>query len=460
MGKSPERVLHPPGFTRLNMPDSNDRREFLKLSALAGTSLLFPSCSSGAVRRYSANDKLNVGVIGVGGKGSSDTRGVAGENLVAFCDVDDERAAGTYERYPAVPRYRDYRVMLERENLDAVVISTPDHSHAPAAVMSMELGLHVYCQKPLTHTVEEARVLRELADRQGVATAMGNQGGAMDGFRTGVEVIRSGAIGAVREVHVWTNRPIWPQGMERSSEIEVIPETMRWDLWLGPAPHRPYNASYAPFNWRGFWDFGTGALGDMACHLWNLPYMALELGAPTSVVAESSGNTREAAPNSSIVRYQFPARGDLPPVELTWYDGDELPSLDLVPGVERLRAGGSILVGDRGVLYSGDDYGRRYQLLPADQFVDFQAPEPFLPRVRGENQGQKTYDEWIDDCKGGPRGLARFDYAGPLSEAILLGNAAIRSGEKIDWDVANLRAMNSTAGESFLRKSYRRGYHI
>ena len=442
------------------MPDSNDRRDFLKLSALAGTWLLLPGCSSTTARRYSANEKLNVGVIGVGGKGSSDTVGVAGENLVALCDVDDQRAAGTYKRFPAVPKYHDYRVMLERENLDAVVISTPDHSHAPAAVMAMELGLHVYCQKPLTHTVEEARVLRELAARQGVATAMGNQGGAMDGFRTGVEVIRSGAIGTVREVHVWTNRPIWPQGMERSPEIAAIPDTMRWDLWLGPAPHRPYNGSYAPFNWRGFWDFGTGALGDMACHLWNLPYMALELGMPTSVVAKRvSGNTDEAAPNSSIVEYQFPARGDQPPVKWTWYDGGELPSLDLVPGVEKLRGGGSIVVGDRGVLYSGDDYGRRYRLLPEDRYVDFQEPAPFLPRVRGDNDGQKTYNEWIDDCKGGAKGLARFDYAGPLTEAILLGNVAVRTGEKIEWNDANLKT-NSIAGDELLRKSYRWGYHI
>ena len=229
-----------------------DRRDFLKLSAFAGSSILLPADAL-AARTYTRNNKLNVAVIGAGGKGKTDARGVAGENLVALCDVDDRRAAGTYKRYPKAHRYRDYRVMLEKEKLDAVVISTPDHTHAPAAVMAMQLGLHVYCQKPLTHTVEEARVLRDLARKTGVATSMGNQGTAFDGLRRSVELVRSGVLGAVKEVHVWTDRPggYWTQGLTRDDTIEKIPATMRWDLWLGPAPYRSYHSRYAPFVWRG-----------------------------------------------------------------------------------------------------------------------------------------------------------------------------------------------------------------
>ena len=254
----------------------DDRRDFLKLSALGGSALILPAHRP--IGNYRANNKLDIGVIGAGGKGHVDTVGVASENIVALCDVDDRRAAATYKKFPNAKRYRDFRVMLEKQKLDAVVISTPDHTHAPAAVMAMNLGKHIYVQKPLTHTVEEARVLTELARKTGVATSMGNQGTGMGGLREAVEVVRAGAIGKVREVHVWTNRPIWPQGMARNKAIEAIPATLRWDLWLGPAPHRPYNGDYAPFKWRGFWDFGTGALGDMACHILNMPYMALGAG--------------------------------------------------------------------------------------------------------------------------------------------------------------------------------------
>jgi predicted dehydrogenase len=447
------------------MNPTNDRREFLKLSALAGSSLVLPAFSPLSVCTYARNGKLDIGIIGAGGKGYDDALGVAGESIVALCDVDEERAGPAFKKFPDAKRYHDFRVMLSKEKLDAVVISTPDHSHAPAAVMAMEMGLGVYCQKPLTHTIEEARVLTQLARRKKVATSMGNQGTGMDGLREGVEVVRSGAIGDVREIHVWTNRPIWRQGMPRNPKIAAIPATLRWDLWLGAAPHRPYNADYAPFKWRGFWDFGTGALGDMACHILNLPYMALELGAPVSVEGESSGCNDESAPHWSTIIYEFPARGALPPVKFTWYDGKKdgkpnRPSPDLVPGlVGGLGSGGSIMIGAKGVMHSKDDYGSIYKLYPEDRFVDFKPPTPSLPRAPGEKQ-TKIYQEWIANCKGGPACLANFDYAGPMTETVLLGNVAIRTGEKLQWDAAKMRATNCTAAERYLRKDYTWGFGI
>lgn len=442
------------------MTQHADRRDFIKYSSLAGASILVPS-HAGIARGYVCNGKLNVGMIGAGGKGRRDARGVEGENLVALCDVDDSRAAGSYKRYPKARRYSDYRVMMDKEKLDAVVISAPDHSHAPAAVIAMQKGLHVYCQKPLTHTVEEARVLKALAAKHKVSTSMGNQGTGMDGLRQAVEIVRAGAIGEVRELHVWTNRPggYWKQGLKRDDKIDVIPATMRWDLFLGPAPYRPYQKKYAPFSWRGFWDYGTGALGDMGCHLLNMPFMALGLGAPSWVEAESAGGTDDSAPLWSQVVYQFPQRGNLPPVKFTWYDGGKKPPVELVPGASKLAGGGSIMVGSKGVMYSADDYGRSFQLLPKERFRDYKPPAPTLPRARG-GTGDKIYNEWIDDCKGGPRCMANFDYAADLTETVLLGNVAIRAAEKIHWDSVNLRATNCPKAEEFIRKEYSWGFGI
>jgi hypothetical protein len=448
------------------MTHHNNRREFIKLSASAGGSLLFlPSCES--VRRtFKANEKLNIGIVGAGGKGRRDAKGVASENIVALCDVDDRRADSSYKKYPDARRYKDYRVMLEKEKLDAVVISTPDHAHAPVAVMAMDLGLHIYCQKPLTHTVQEARLLTEMARKTGVTTSMGNQGTGTDGFRAGVEAVRAGAIGKVREVHVWTNRPIWPQGMAPNPKVDPIPKNLHWDLWLNSAPFRPYRKGYAPFAWRGYWDFGTGALGDMACHLMNLPYMALQLGMPTSVEAEHSGCNNDSAPKGSKIVYEFPARGDLPPVKLTWYDGKmngkaNKPPIDLVPGKKSLGRGGSIMVGEKGTILSVDDYGQFQEYFPKGQFADFKPAEVSLQRGPGTDQEQKIYVEWIAACKGfGPAPLANFDYAGPLTEVVLLGNVSIRTGEKINWNSDKLEALNCAKAENYIKKSYREGFGV
>ncbi len=452
-----------------------DRRAFLKASALLGASALITGCRTGRRGSVPRDRKFRLGVIGCGGKGHSDTTACvrAGAEVVALCDVDAERGKGAFEMFPDARRYEDYRDLFDREvDLDGVVIATPDHSHAVPALLAIERGMHVYCQKPLTHTVEEARLLRLAAAEFGVVTQMGNQGTAMDGFREATEVIQSGAIGPVRKVHVWTNRPIWAQGVQRPAEIDAIPSRLRWDLFQGPAPYRPYHSSYAPFSWRGWWDYGTGALGDMACHIMNLAYQALELGAPTRVeVLESNGMTEDSPPTSSVIKYAFPARGSSPPVELYWYDGDLKPPSDVVPGLE-LAAGGTLIEGDDGVLYSDDDYGARYKLFPEERFEGFEAPSVRLPRVErpvasGAEEGEEPYPrheliqrEWIQACRGEVAASSGFDSAGPFTEAVLLGNVALRAGQTIEWDEARLAVRGSGAAGSFVTKEYARGFEL
>jgi hypothetical protein len=441
-------------------PESDaSRRDFLRAGVLAGTALAVGACATSktaarAPRRVAAGDKLRIAVIGCGGQGHHDLGQVAGEQIVALCDVDAARAAPAFAAHPQAKRYVDFRELLERErDLDAVVISTPDHIHAVAAAAAMRRGLHVYCQKPLTRTIAEARALTELAAASGVATSMGNQGTAMDGVRRGVEIVRAGLLGAVREAHVWTNRPVWKQGVARPEAIEPIPATLRWDLWLGPAPHRPYHSGYAPFAWRGWWDFGTGALGDMGCHTMNLPYLALELGAPTAVEAESSPVNDETGPLWSIVRYEFPARGARPPVRLVWYDGGKQPPKELLPG-RAFASGGCLLIGERGTLYSPDDYGAKWELSPASLAQEAEAIPQSLPRSPG------IHAEWLRACKGGQPALASFVYAGPFTEAVLLGNLAVRAGGRVEWDAAALRARNSVRADALVREEYAWGYSL
>ena len=437
------------------------RRELLKLAALASGAVWLDGCASPQVRRPTADNKLNLGIVGCGGKGESDAKAVAGENVIALCDVDHERAKAIFTMFPNARRYVDYREMLMREtDLHAVVVSTPDHTHAGPALLAMSRGMHVFVQKPLTHTVHEARLLRAMAQRMGVVTQMGNQGTAMDGFRAGVEAIRSGVLGRVREVHVWTNRPIWAQGIERPKEIDPIPAHLRWDLWLGPAPYRPFHKSYVPFHWRGYWDFGTGALGDMGCHLLNLPYFALELGAPTLVVCESvEGLNDETGPKKSIVRYEFPARGTRGPVTLRWYDGGFKPQAHLAPGVDKLGGGGSLIVGDKGTLLSSDDYGAVFQLLPKDRFAAWQAPAPTLRRGAGTEQDTKIHREWLAAIRGGPTPSSSFAHSGPFTEAVLLGNVAIRAGRAVGWD-SERGCTDSKEADRLLGHEYRFGFEL
>jgi predicted dehydrogenase len=416
-----------------------------------------------------ANERLNIALIGAGGRAEGNEQGVRGENIVALCDVDSNRARTVFNRYENVPKYTDFRVMLEKQkDIQAVVVSTPDHTHFHASATAIRMGKHCYTEKPMTHSVWEARQLRELAAKHRVATQMGNQHTADNGLRTGVEVIRSGAIGEVRELHVWTNRPIWPQGIDRPKQRPEVPKHLSWDLWLGPAPERPYHSAYAPFAWRGWWDFGTGALGDMGCHTMNLPFMALRLGAPSEVSAEVVGDVHaESAPARGVtVTYEFPARGDgLPACRLYWYESAyqpnvprekrvvRLPNRDLFRGLQNISDSGCLLIGSKATLYSGSDYGGSYRLLPEADFRDYRPPQPTLPRSPGHHA------EWIRACKGGVAAMSNFvDYSGQLTETVLLGNVAMRVGRRIVWDSAKLQAVDMPAANQYIRRQYRKGW--
>ncbi len=349
----------------MNRSRPTSRRGFLKQStgAFAG---LWIAGSRVRGDEKSPNERLNIGLIGVAGRGASNLKNVSGENIVALCDIDDNRLAPAALQFPAAKTYNDFRKLLEQKGIDAVVVSTPDHTHAVAAAMALRLGKHVYCEKPLTHSIHEARTLARLAAEAKVATQMGNAGHSSENTRRVVELVRAGAIGPVHEVHAWTNRPIWPQGIDRPTEIPPIPAHVHWDLWLGPAPERPYDPAYHPFKWRGWWDFGTGALGDMGCHVFDPPYWALDLRYPSRVTAEGPPRNAETAPPWSIVRYEFPARGGQPPVALTWYDGGKLPPAELFDGeLPAKNSSGSVLVEARRGGFAGQSRAWGWQHAPA-----------------------------------------------------------------------------------------------
>jgi predicted dehydrogenase len=431
-----------------------DRRTFLKGAAIGGFSFLFLHDSRLAFS-YQQNEKLNIAMIGAGGRGRGNLDGVLSENIVALCDVDERLAYSARQACPNAKFYKDFRKMLEqmRNQIDAVVVSTPDHTHAVAAAMAIRMGKHVYCEKPLTRTIWEARTLRDLARRYKVATQMGNQGTASNELRQGVEVIQSGVLGKVTEIHVWSNRPIWPQGIARPKEEMIIPEGLGWELWLGPAPKRPYHDAYHPFKWRGWIDFGTGAIGDMACHTMNMAFWALNLRDPVSTEAETSGVNGETFPKWSIVRYQFPQRGDLPPCKMVWYDGGQKPPVELLQG-EQMADSGSLLIGSEGTLYSPGDYGTPFVLLPREKFASYQPPAPSIPRSPGHHQ------EWINACKGGPAAMSNFDYASALTETALLGNLAIITGERINWDAKRMKAVNCPKADRIIHPTYRKGWSL
>lgn len=426
------------------------RREFLKQAIGTGAGLLF--LKSGWAKGTSPNDKLNIAVIGVGGRGWDNLMGVANtENIVALCDVDLNNLARAAQAFPRAMLFADYRALFDRYHtlFDAVVISTPDHHHALPTMRALQLGKHVYCEKPLMHSVWECRQVREQARRAKVATQMGNQAHSSDALRQAVEVIRSGIVGPIREVHAWSDRPFWPQGIARPDGEKPVPPTLMWDLWLGPAPLRPYNDGYHPFAWRGWWDFGTGALGDMGCHIIDTAYWALELGLPVSVEAEGEPRMPETGPKWSIVRYEFPARKGMPPVKLTWYDGGRKPPAELIEN-SPMAPNGVICVGERGVIYFPHAVG--VQLFPKSRFADFQPPAPTLPRSPGH------YEEWIRACKTGSPTYSNFEYATTLTEAVLLGNVAFRANQKIYWDAKAGRITNTRAGDEFIQRPYRRGW--
>jgi hypothetical protein len=501
------------------LADGCTRRHFFFGSLLAGA---IPAAGFGSVPSLRAagykspNEKLNIASIGAGGKASSDISGCASENIVALCDVDEKQAARTFARYEKVPKYKDFRKMLDEQGntIDAVIVTIPDFMHATAAMWCMERGKHVYVQKPLTRTVWEARQLMEAANKYRVATQMGNQGYSNEGTRQAAEMVWAGEIGDVTEVHAWTDRPIWPQGLTEIPPPDAVPETLDWDLWLGAAEKRPYTSGgagyptrwgnfYQPFNWRGFYDFGCGALGDMACHILGAPNLALQLGAPTSVECiHKEGASEFMFPKKSVIRYDFPARGSMPPVKLFWYDGlKETPKIPGVPEGELLGdlpgkqfrrppgqngapaprpftgfigrvfdyktfeetknepdtyvppPDGSLFVGDKGMLTTGT-YGEQTRLIPVEKMKDYQFPQPLLTRSPGH------YRDWIRACKGGDPACSNFNVAAPFVEWMLLGVIALRVEGKLEWDAAKMQFTNNADANQYLKPTFRNGWTL
>ena len=451
--------------------DSITRRAFLAAatSTAAGLSLGAGKVNTAKVvpRKVSPNEKLNVAAIGAGGKGREDIFNCRKENVVALCDVDSVRAGEAFEYFGKAKKFTDYRRMLDKvKSIDAVTVTTPDHTHAPAAYRAMMMGKHVYVQKPLTHTVAEARLLTETARATGVATQMGNQGHSGNGVRDLCEMIWSGAIGPVREAHVWTNRPSWPQGIAAPLPTMPVRDNLDWDLWLGSAPERPYSDKYSPHNWRGWYDFGAGALGDMACHIMDPAFWALKLYEAPSYRVECvkvDGKNEQTFPNGEVIKYSYPARGAMPPVEVYWYDGGHLPPRpEGVPDDEQVgdgewggRTNGSYFKGDDGYLTAGE-YGGRPRLLPNARMAEYVKPDPSIPRVRAQNH----YGNWIAACKGGEAAGSNFEYSGPFTEMVLMGVVALKAGQKLEWDHAKSAITNVANGEALLSKPYRTGFEI
>jgi predicted dehydrogenase len=462
----------------------------------------------------SPNEKLNIAFIGAGGRAETNISGCESENIAAFADPDDNRAAPAYKKYPKATQYRDFRKMLDKEgkNIDAVVITTPDHFHCVAAHMCMERGKHVYVEKPLARTMWEIRFLMDAAKKFKVATQMGNQGYSYEGARIAAEIVWSGEIGNVKEVHCWTDRPVWPQGMQSLPEPGKAPDTLDWDVWLGPAAARPFSSAYAPFNWRGWFDFGSGALGDMACHVLGAVNMALRLGgsSPTVEVVKQEGKSKLAFPKKSVTEFSYPARGSMPPVKIFWTDGatdaagyrpPDLPAGEpyvggpgafgaggviytgggplVLPAGGRGAAGpaapstagrgpggapagmgrmsldssGACFVGEKGYLTT-DTYGANVRLLPEARHKEYKLPPQFLPRSPGH------YRDWIRACKGGTPACSDFSESGPFAEIVQLASLALRIEGKLQWDAAQMKVAGHPELAPFIKPQYRKGWQV
>jgi hypothetical protein len=444
------------------------RRRFLQVAAGASTAFtILPRHVLGGGGFKAPSEKLNIAGIGAAGMAAVDLKNVSGENIVALCDVDWKHAAETFQLYPQAEKFKDFREMLEkRKDIDAVVVATPDHIHAPASMMAIKMGKHVYCEKPLTHTVYEARRVAEEARKAGVATQLGNQGHSGEGIRLICEWIWDGAIGQVRQVEAWTTHAVWPQGLDRPKETPPVPDTLDWDLWLGPAPQRPYHPAYLPMLWRGWLDFGTGAAGDAVCHILDPVFTALKLGHPESVEASCSyfvpvvtwdkTFNKESYPQASLLRYEFPRRGDLPPLELNWYDGGLMPRRPKELEENRRMGdqyGGVIFIGDKGKLMCGC-YGDNPRLIPETRMQEYKRPPKTLPRLAGHHQ------DWLQACKGGQPAGSNFSYGGLLTETALIGNVALRVRKKLLWDGPNLKFTNAPEANDYLHYEYRNGWTL
>ena len=438
------------------------RRTFLKTASVASAVVAFPHVMR-SQQGASPNSKLNVACIGVGGRGSAAVTAMKKENIVAFADVDDVRAAGTFKANPQVPRFRDYRQLLDKMGgkIDAVTISTPDHMHFPIAMAAMSLGKHVFVEKPMAHTIAETRKMAALAKEKKVATQMGNQGHAAEGTRLLKEWYQAGVIGDVLEVHSWTDRPIWPQGVkgfDHTKLMPVVPPTLDWDLWLGVAAQREYDPAYLPFNWRGFWDFGTGALGDMGCHMMDGGFWAFDLPAPAAVEAVSSNATAISAPTGSVVTYHFPARGAKPAVKWMWYDGNMEPTIPAIFEADRkLPDNSTLIVGTKATLLCQANY-YTIRIVPEVKMQEMAPalPAKSIPRIPGGDH----FAEWVSACKGGTPAGANFEYSARLTEMVLLSNVAIRAKRRIEWDSAAMKVTNVAAANQFIAKPYRAGFGV
>ncbi len=425
------------------------RRGVLRKTALVGLGGWLFGGRNLLAEGNSPNEKLNLAVIGCGGRGAANLNTVAAsENIVALCDVDERRAGKSFQRYPKAKRYHDFRKLLDEtgRQIDAVVVATPNHIHAPASVMAMKLGKHCYCEKPLAHSVYESRVMAEVATKNKLATQMGTQIHAGGNYRRVVELVQSGAIGPVREAHVWIGGGAG--GYDRPTDTPPVPAGLNWDLWLGPAPHRPYHPCYVPHDWHYWWDFGAGRLGNFGCHYIDLPFWALKLRHPATVQSEGTPWKPESTPSSQTIAYEFPARGELPPVVMTWHQGSKPPAREKYPDMPKLGAG-VLFVGSKGMLLA--NYSRR-MLLPEKKFADFKPPEPTIPDSIGHHK------EWIQACKTGSPTTCNFDYSGALTEAVLLGNVAYRLRKKIQWDPVNLKVTNDPEAGQYIRREYREGW--
>ncbi len=458
-----------------NESDQVSRRGFIKSAAATTAAFtLVPRHVLGGPGYQAPSDTLNIAGVGVGGMGKNNLEKCNTENIVALCDVDDAYAAKVYETYPNAKRYTDFRVLLDKQkDIDAVIVATPDHTHAVVALAAMQLGKHVYVQKPITHSVFEARKLTEAAHTYNVQTQMGNQGHSGDGTRLICEWIWDGAIGPVHEVHAWTNRPVWPQGIQvdRPSETPPVPDTLNWDLWLGPAPERPYHPTYLPARWRAWWDFGTGALGDLGCHVLDPAFWALNLKYPESVEGcistyweefwQQTTPKNETYPQSSIVRYHFPQRGDMPPVKLTWWDGGMMPPRPEVLEEGRKMGdddGGLLFIGEKGMLMTGC-YGIGPRLIPETKMQEYTLPKPTLERVEKGSEGHEQ--DWVRACKDGKPASSNFDHSGPLSEMVLMGNLAVRfPNKRLLWDGENMQVTNDEEANAYVHHEYREGWTL
>lgn len=459
-----------------------NRREFLKTGSAIVAATIVPRWILGGAGFVAPSNKVYIAIVGAGGQGRTNADALMRESdaeIVAVCDPSEDADyspfyyGGRAGRLPVKARieahyskqkpdfkckeYEDFREMFDKEKgIDAVLVATPDHVHAVVTAAAMRLGKHVYCEKPLTHNIWEARQIAKIAKETKVATQMGNQGHSGEGIRMTCEWIWAGAIGKVTEVHAWSDAGGWAKGPGRPKDTPPVPKGLNWDLWLGPREYRPYHPAYHPYNWRGWWAFGTGAIGDMACHNLDPAVWALNLEAPISVEASSPGVDREVVSQCAIFRYNFPARGDMPPVKVIWYDGGLRPERPEELEEDQVLGGGGngiLFIGEKGKIMCAG-WGGTPVLLPQSRMDEFKRPPKTIPRSKGHHR------DWLDACKGGPQPSSNFEYAAKLTEIVLLGNVALRTGKKIYWDHENMRAKNAPEAERFIKETYRKGWEV